>query len=357
LEISIPWRVQKASYLVFQYAKSLLSALLFILKKGESISFYPNYHQATTGATIAIACIANQLADKHKVDSYVTRQSGFSKQFSIHVRQRFNAKQLSGRIVFVDMEQENKAVEALLAAGKIVILTCHALPEHLHAVPQDKVIRNLDMVTYIHFVSEAQRKEFIQHYPQLCIEEKSFYIPNYTRQSEKCLFSGNVGVIGYLSRPDKNAIKAIELGQQSKAKSIQCWGSEEIHGLEPNHEFDKLHINGWSHSVPKMHDSFDVLISTSKFETFGLVVAEALSAGIPCVVSDIPPFRSLYADCVGVAILTGDREKDVKTINEFIQNAPQLKQPIIDFWNKNFSSEIIKQMWLEQIETILSKES
>lgn len=357
MDIHIPWRVQKAAYLVFQYTKSLFSSLFSIPKKGENISFYPNYHQATTGATIAIACIANQLADKHKVDGYVTRQSGFSKQFSIHVRQRFNAKQLSGRIVFVDLEHENRVIEALLADGKIVILTCHALPEYLHAVPQDKLIRNLDLVTYIHFVSEAQRQEFIQHYPQLCIKEKSFYIPNYTRESKKCLFTGNVGIIGYLSRPDKNAIEAIELGQQSKAKSIQCWGSEEIHGLSSNHDFSKLCINGWSHSVPQMHDTFDVLLSSSKFETFGLVVAEALSAGIPCILSDIPPFRSLYADCEGVAILTGDREKDVETINEFIQNAPQFKQPIIDFWNKRFSSKMIKKMWLEKIATILSKES
>ena len=350
----IPWRVQKAAYLLFQYAKSLLSALLSILKKGESISFFPNYHQATTGATIAIASIANQLSNNHKIDGYVTKQSGFSKQFSIHVRHRLNPKKLGGKIIFVDIEQENKAIEALLAAGKVVILTCHALPEYLHAVPQVKLIRNLDLATYIHFVSEAQRKEFIQHYPQLCIEEKSFFIPNYTRQSKKNHFTGNVGVIGYLSRPDKNAIESIELGQQSKAKSIQCWGSKEIHGLGSNHQFSKLYINGWSHSVPQMHDSFDVLISTSKFETFGLVVAEALSAGIPCVISDIPPFRSLYADCEGVAILTGDRDKDVTTINEFLQNAPQLKQPIIDFWHRNFNSEIIKQMWLEKIENILS---
>jgi glycosyltransferase involved in cell wall biosynthesis len=210
-------------------------------------------------------------------------------------------------------------------------------------------------VTYIHFVSEAQRSQFIQHYPQLCIEEKSFHIPNYTIQSKKCLFTGNVGVIGYLSRPDKNAIEAIELGQQSNAKSIQCWGSKEIHGLGSEHEFSKLSINGWTHSIQKMHDSFDVLISASKFETFGLIVAEALSAGIPCVISDIPPFRSLYADCEGVAILTGNRGKDIEKINEFIQNAPRLKQPIIDSWNRKFNSENIKQMWLKKLEGILAK--
>ncbi len=357
MAIYIPWRVQKIAYLVYQSTKSLLSVLLSKQKKGESISFYPNYHQATTGATIAIASIANQLVNRYKVDGYVKRQSGFSKQFSVHVRQRFNARRLGGRIIFVDIEQENKIIEAQLAAGKIVILTCHALPEYLHAVPQEKLIRTLDLVTYIHFVSEAQRKEFIQHYPQLTIKEKSFYIPNYTRESKKLLFTGNVGVIGYLSRPDKNAIEAIELGQQSKAKLIQCWGSKEIHGLGSKHKFSKLNINGWSHSLPEMHDSFDVLISTSKFETFGLIVTEALSAGIPCVISDIPPFRSLYADCKGVAILTGNREKDVETINEFIHNAPQLKQPISDYWNKNFSSKIIKKMWLEQIEKILSKAS
>ena len=99
----------------------------------------------------------------------------------------------------------------------------------------------------------------------------------------------------------------------------------------------------------EMYDSFDVLISASKYETFGLVVAEALSAGIPCLLADIPTFRSLYSDCEGVILLTGDHEQDIKNINYLLKNAVELKKPIIQFWEDRFSSEIVQELWFERI--------
>jgi glycosyltransferase involved in cell wall biosynthesis len=101
-----------------------------------------------------------------------------------------------------------------------------------------------------------------------------------------------------------------------------------------------------------MHESFDVLISTSQFETFGLVVVEALSAGIPCVLSDIPVFRSLFSGCEGVIILSGNDEQDVRSINKLLEQAPVLKNSIIGFWKNNFSNETVKAAWLDTIQRL-----
>lgn len=351
MKIYIPWKVHVAAYRVYQRICWLLSQFNRRKPRGEDISLYCNYHR-TTGATVAIACIANQLATAHNVDAWITRDSGFSRQLSLRVRQTFDASRLRGDLMLADIEQENATLERLLHEGRQVLLSCHALPTELHAVPQPILHRNFELATFIHFVSEFQQSQFVSYYPDLPIQAKSFVIPNYTRQSKKNSRTGNVGIVGYLTRPQKNAVRAIELAQQSNARLIQCWGTDTIAGLDDARRFPKLRIRGWSDNLPAIHNSFDVLISASRFETFGLVVAEALSAGIPCALADIPVFRSLFSGCEGVIILSGDDNRDVESINRLLEQAPALKDDIIRFWRHNFSNEAVTAAWLQAIPSL-----
>jgi glycosyltransferase involved in cell wall biosynthesis len=354
MKFYIPWKVIVAAYLIYQRFISVLSRFTIRKKYGADISFYCNYQQ-TTGSTVAITCIANQLAGMHNVDAYIKPLSGFTKLLALNVRQYFSPKALSGNLVFVDIEQDNDIIENLIADNKQVILSCHALPTELHGVPQVKLIKNLELSTHIHFVSRFQRLEFIHHYPHINIDSKSFVILNYTRQSKKQGATHNIGIVGYLNRDAKNAIKGVQLAQQSNAQLIQCWGSEDIAGLDDPGQYPKLRINGWSESPIVMHQSFDVLISTSKFETFGLVTAEALSAGIPCVLSDIPVYRELYSACNGVVILSGDDQQDIQSINQLLENAQNLKSEIIEFWKTHFSNETVKQAWFAKIAELYNR--
>ena len=66
----IPWKAKVAAYLIYQRFISILSQLTKRRKNGAEISFYCNYQQ-TTGSTVAIACIANQLSGPHNVDAYI----------------------------------------------------------------------------------------------------------------------------------------------------------------------------------------------------------------------------------------------------------------------------------------------
>lgn len=344
----IPWKAKVAAYLIYQRFISILSQLTKRRKNGAEISFYCNYQQ-TTGSTVAIACIANQLSGPHNVDAYIKPLMGFTRLLDLRVRQTFSPETLSGNLVFVDIEQENCSIEKLISENKQVILSCHALPTVLHNVPQVKLARNLELSTHIHFVSQFQRSAFIDHYPDISIDSKSFVIPNYTRQSEKHGVTHNIGIVGHLNRNAKNALKGIRLAHQSNAQLIQCWGSREIAGLDNPGQYPKLRINGWSDNPIEMHRSFDVLISASEFETFGLVVAEALSAGIPCVLSDIPVYRELYSECKGVVFLSGDDQQNIQSINRLLENAPILRKDIIGFWKTHFSNETVKQAWFAKI--------
>lgn len=355
MKLRIPWRIQQSAYRAYQHSKSWLSQLKLKKNNGLNISFYCNYQEHTTGATVAIACIANRLSKRHNVDAVIKPYSGYSSLFNLSVKQTFSKRKLQGKIIFVDIEQDNAAIENLLNRGKIIVLTCHAFPLHLHGVPQPKLIKNLTLSSSIHFVSEHQRSEFIQHYPEINISEKSFVIPNYTRQSTKQTVTSNIGIVGFLSREQKNALHGIRLAQQSNAETIQCWGSEEIFGLENPSSFSKLNINGWTDNLIKMHSGFDILLSTSQFETFGLVVVEALSAGIPCALSDIPVYRELYSDCEGVIFLTDDDEKDIQAINQLLEQSAQLKSRIIDFWQQKFSNSTVETKWFDTISKIAAK--
>lgn len=348
MSFRIPWKIQTTAHLIYQCACSLLSRLTIRRRSGLDISFFCNY-QSTTGATVAITRIANHLACQHNIDAYVKRYGGYSRQLSLSVRQYFNPESLNGRLVFVDIEQENRVVEKLLDNHKQVILTCHALPMLSHSVSQPNLVRNLELATHIHFVSMYQSSEFIRHYPDIGIESKSFVIANYTGLSAKVTSTKNIGIVGHLNREPKNGLRAIQLAQQSNAHLIQCWGSDTIHGLDDLHSYSKLRLNGWTDSILKMHRSFDVLLSTSRFETFGLVVVEALSAGIPCVLSDIPVYRELYSGCRGIRFLTGNDQQDVLSINQLLDQAQSLKKGIIQFWRINFSNQVIKSAWLDKL--------
>lgn len=353
MKLRIPWRVKRKFFLIYQYARIWLSHLRPERKNVLNISFFCDYQQHTTGATVAIACIANHLSKQHNVDAVVRPYSAYSSQFDLSVKQYFSPALIKGQIIFVDLGQKNTIIEKLLKAGKTVVLTCHAFPLHLHSVSQPRLIKNITLCTYIHFVSEHQRSEFIRHYPEINIAEKSFVIPNYTRQSFKQSVTSNIGIVGFLNREPKNALSGIHLAQQSNANLIQCWGSEKIYGLDEPSSFSRLIINGWNDDLIKMHSSFDILLSTSQFETFGLVVVEALSAGIPCVLSDIPVYRELYSDCKGVIFLSGDDQKDIEAINQLLEQATTLKQDIQNFWQKRFSNETVESKWFDTINNTL----
>lgn len=352
----IPWIVKRSAYLLCQHVRSYLSRLRPKKTNTLNISFFCEYQQQTTGASVAIACIANTLSQQYNVDAVTKPYSGYSKLLGLKVTQYWHQESIDGQIIFVDIEQKTEVVAQLVGEGKTVVLTCHAFPLQLHSVPQPELTKSLSLSNYIHFVSEHQRSQFIKHYPKIDIVEKSFVVPNFTRQSRKQSNTSNIGIIGFLNRENKNALAGIKLAQKSNAQSIQCWGSNEIYGIDTPSDYSKLQINGWADDTMEMHNSFDVLLSPSKFETFGLIVVEALSAGIPCVLSDIPVYRELYSDCKGVAFLTGDEQKNIETINQFLEQGESLKQDIINFWQQQFSNETIAEKWFETIEKIQSEQ-
>lgn len=59
---------------------------------------------------------------------------------------------------------------------------------------------------------------------------------------------------------------------------------------------NRIHFLGFRHDVPKLMKSAHVFVLSSHWEGFGLVAIEAMAAGLPIIVSDVPGLRDVVGN-------------------------------------------------------------
>jgi len=69
---------------------------------------------------------------------------------------------------------------------------------------------------------------------------------------------------------------------------------------------DRAILLGVRRDVPEILGSADILVQSSRRESFGLSVLEAMASGVPAVVSDIPALREATGGEAGVRVPPGD---------------------------------------------------
>jgi glycosyltransferase involved in cell wall biosynthesis len=97
-----------------------------------------------------------------------------------------------------------------------------------------------------------------------------------------------------------------------------------------------------------------VFIYPSHVDSFGIVVAEALSCGLPVVAYDIPALRYYYGDCGAVKLVKeGDIEGMVNAVKEFLKGE---YHDVAKACAKKYSWDKVAESFKEILEGFSSKE-
>lgn len=119
-----------------------------------------------------------------------------------------------------------------------------------------------------------------------------------------------------------------------------------------------INVNKPTSDIFKEYINSSILLVTSIYEPFGLVIPEAMSCGIPVVAFDCPygPASIIKDDTNGKIIDLYDITKFVEVVDELINNQSKLvtmgKQAVSDI--KQFDEEFVMKIWINLFTKILN---
>ncbi len=107
--------------------------------------------------------------------------------------------------------------------------------------------------------------------------------------------------------------------------------------------------------VPKLMTNHDCLVSTSKNETFGLVVAEALATGLHCISTNSGGPLDIIGSEDGCIVMNDSPESFANAILHFSNSKKKnllLRQQLRDNCRLRFGSEVISNSLIQQYEDV-----
>ncbi|MBO9490481.1 glycosyltransferase family 4 protein [Endozoicomonas sp. G2_1] len=333
----LPWKIKRAVQIIvsnYVFIKNCLKNIRRHQTKEKSINvlFYCRY-EGNSGGSIAVAAIAKILSNFACTFFYTRPSNNLNKLYTSSI---FTTN-LSAKYDWVICDDTTTAEEIQTLREKTnskILVTCHCLLDSCHGRPPIEMRKTLDAADIVHFVDRCQQDSFQLE------GNKFFVIPNVIDKIEKTVSTTNVGCVGDLDQPRKNLGRIIDIFELTNASKLHLWRVStkfENNKIKPHYE--------WEQNKSNIYNTFDVLIFPSHSETFGLVVAEALSAGIPCVISDIPAFTQ-YRECEAVyTIQNNDNLGASEAVNNFLENKRKYTDSAIQFWKKNYSPSIVESMW------------
>ena len=105
--------------------------------------------------------------------------------------------------------------------------------------------------------------------------------------------------------------------------------------------------------LPELYGSADLFLSTSIYEGLSLSLLEAMSSGLPCIVSDIPGTSMVRTAQCGLHISCRDPLQDASQVRALIDNgtgrlAANARRYAVD----NFDWKKISQQYLEEFKKV-----
>lgn len=325
---------------LYHYAKSF--SLFRNDDDSEIIQFCVGY-EGVSGGSEAIAMIANLLSEFHVVYFDVGPLSNFNYWLSPKVK-RGKAAVTKTKLIICDRAAAPKPVDKSIP----LICSVHGFNHTAHKIAASIANRNINVASVVHFVSEFQRSDFLNEYRNCVV------IPNYTNRiavsSDTRDNIADIGLVGMMTNENKNIKRMLDVLSTLPTNSAVIWGTvPQDTVLAP-----KIKFRGFSTDKKEIFGSFKTFLSLSKEETFGVAVIQALSCGIPCVLSDIPAHRQ-HKDCIGVFLVDENNlEGCLGAINNALEMAESIttRNNIIKYWEKRFSKDIVAKKWNHLIQNL-----
>ena len=142
--------------------------------------------------------------------------------------------------------------------------------------------------------------------------------------SENNLVIGHVGAF-LRAKNHRFVIEIFEKALQLEPRAV-LWlvgdgNSSEIKLLaEEKGLTDKVQFLGKRTDLPKLYAGMDAFLFPSLFEGFGLVIAEAVCEGLPCLISDCIPQEAIISDSVQAYSLNASAESWAKKLLDSAQS-------------------------------------
>ena len=344
----LPWFVERRMQLLENrtaYARNKFkgrkSGSATVVPPHPLIAFRCGFH-GNTGGTVAIAATANLLATVNHVEFEASPISNFNRLLSGDVR-TVSTCSVDADLYICDVSCDHDFMRQVKAQGKPLLVCCHGLRDALHGLCEERVVTSLALADQVQFVSIAQQHSFN-------LSPKEFtVIPNTTPPVRKRRITNNVGVVGNLDEPRKNAEATVRVGLASSADQVHLWGTNHDLWDDP-----RVLVHPFETNRETIYDSFDCLVFLSTLETFGMVVIEAMSAGIPCVLSPLPAFER-FRDAPGVVFVDPeDTEAAVEAVNSLLSTRAELAEPLYLYYEKYFSDVAVVAAWRELVTNMTS---
>ena len=104
--------------------------------------------------------------------------------------------------------------------------------------------------------------------------------------------------------------------------------------LSPVEEFvreqgleDRIRFRGEVRDLPTVMPDFDLMVMSSRAESFGISLVEGMAWGLPVVASDIPPFREITSTgTAGLLFRTGDHEHLADVLQELVSDPDRMER-------------------------------
>jgi phosphatidyl-myo-inositol alpha-mannosyltransferase len=232
---------------------------------------------------------------------------------------------------------------ACWAADGPIVATFHASFERSRALSAAGPILQsaLEKITARIAVSEKARRTLVEH-----LGGDAVLIPNGVTTERYAMaeplpgWPGDDGAIGFLGRMDEQRkglpvlLRAFEtLGRERPGLRLLLAGpgdAEEVLGRVSRDLRSRVIVLGMVSEADKVRalHSVDVFVAPNTGgESFGIVLAEAMSAGAPILASDIEAFRRVLQDGrAGALFPVGDSAALATAAAELLDDAPRRKQ-------------------------------